>query len=235
VAPPGSERPIVGNIRFRLKAGEVLGIIGPSGAGKTSLMRTLTGVWPAAKGAIRLDGAALDQWNPGLRGQYVGYMGQSIELFDGTVAENIARMQSNPDIGPVLAASQAAGAHDMILRLTSGYETRIGDAGAILSAGQRQRIGLARALYGEPFLLALDEPNSNLDNEGDSALLQAIRQAKARGAIVILISHRRAIIAECDRLLLLGNGAQQAFGPPDEVLKKIMPQPPAGMNLKVVE
>jgi ABC-type protease/lipase transport system fused ATPase/permease subunit len=225
-------------VRFRLKAGEALGVIGPSGSGKTSLGRTLIGVWPAAKGKVRIDGAALDQWDPQFLGRHVGYVAQNVELFDGTIADNIARMSVDPDPAAILDAARAAGAHDMILRLSSGYATKIGDAGAVLSGGQRQRIGLARALYGSPFLVVLDEPNSNLDREGEKALQQAIRDLKARGAIVVLIAHRSATLAECDKVLFLATGVQQAFGPRDEILRKVFapsgsPAAAAG-HLKVV-
>jgi ATP-binding cassette subfamily C protein len=239
VAPPGLNVPLVADVQFRLAAGEVLGIIGPNGAGKTSLARTLVGVWPPARGVLRLDGGALDQWGPELLGRHIGFLSQDAELFDGRVGENIARMEEAPDSGAVLRAAQAAGAHDMILRLVSGYETRIGQGGIALSAGQRQRIALARAFYRDPFLIVLDEPHANLDNEGETALHQAITAAKNRGAIVILIAHRPSALAVCDKVLVLANGLQQAFGPRDEVMQKVLARPahPAaavGANLKVV-
>ncbi len=224
-------------MQFRLSAGEALGVIGPSGSGKTSLVRTLLGIWPPAKGTVRLDGAALDQWDGEVRGRYIGYVSQAVDLFDGTIAENIARMESEPDAKAVLAAAQAAGAHDMILRMPSGYDTRIGDSGVVLSAGQRQRIALARALYGDPFLVVLDEPNSNLDADGEAALQNAVLGFKARGSIIVLITHRPSALAACDKVLFLANGTQQAFGPRDDVMRKVMqqrpPQPAVG-NLKVV-
>jgi ABC-type protease/lipase transport system fused ATPase/permease subunit len=235
---------IVGNVSFKLTAGEALGVIGPSGSGKSSLVRALSGIWPSARGTIRLDGATLDQWDPEQLGPHLGYLAQSIELFDGTVAENIGRMASGVDGEAVLKAASAAGAHDMILRLPNGYDTPIGEGGAILSGGQRQRVALARALFGEPFMVVLDEPNSNLDNDGELALQAAIRELKARGAIVVLIAHRPTALAECSKVLFLANGAQQAFGPRDEVLRSVLarpqqvhPQPAAGANtvgLKVV-
>jgi PrtD family type I secretion system ABC transporter len=244
VAAPETQTAIVGNVKFRLAAGEVLGIIGPSGSGKTSLVRVLVGVWRPARGTVRLDGATLDQWSPENIGPHVGYVSQAIELFDGTVAENIARMTVEPDADAVINAAKAAGAHDMILRLANGYDTRIGDAGAILSAGQRQRVALARALYGDPFLVVLDEPNANLDQDGEAALMQAIRDAKGRGAIVLMIAHRAGALAVCDKILFLREGAQQAFGPRDEVLRKLAPPPAApaaqpaatsmGATLKIV-
>ncbi|HEX2216570.1 MAG TPA: type I secretion system permease/ATPase [Xanthobacteraceae bacterium] len=229
VAAPEAQSAIVANVQFRLAAGEVLGIIGPSGSGKTSLVRVLVGVWRPARGSVRLDGAALDQWAPEILGPNVGYLAQTVELFDGTVAENIARMATEPDADLVVRAAQAAGAHEMILRLPDGYDSRIGDAGAILSAGQRQRVALARALYGDPFLVVLDEPNANLDSDGEAALLQAIRDVKARGAIVIMIAHRTGALAVCDKLLVLRDGVQRAFGPRDEVLHQMRPQPAAPM------
>ena len=245
VVAPGTETVIVRDARFRLVAGEALGIIGPSGAGKTSLVRTLIGVWRPARGVVRLDGAAFDQWDPDFVGRHIGFVSQAIELFEGTIAENIARMAAEPNSEAVLEAARAAGAHDMILRLPQGYDTRIGESGTALSAGQRQRIALARALYGAPFLVVLDEAHSNLDNEGEIALNQAIQTAKARKAIVILIAHRPSALATCDKVLFVANGAQQAFGPRDEVLQKVLarpaqpgPQPAAAAgaasNLKVV-
>jgi PrtD family type I secretion system ABC transporter len=241
VVAPGGATPIVAGVRFSLKSGDALGIIGPSGAGKTSLVRTLLGVWPAAKGSVRIDGASLDQWQPQALGRHVGFVSQGVELFEGTISENIARMSVAPDADGVLRAARAAGAHDMILRLSSGYDTRIGEGGAVLSGGQRQRIALARALYGDPFLVVLDEPNSNLDNEGEIALRQAIVNLKARGAIVVLIAHRPSVLLACDRILVLANGMQQDFGARDEVLRKVMGQravpaaaAAAAGNLKVV-
>ena len=238
VVPPGGTAPIVADVRFRLRSGDALGIIGPSGAGKTSLVRALVGIWRPAKGNVRLDGAALDQWNPELLGQHVGFISQTVELFDGTISENIARMSTAANADAVLRAARAAGAHEMILRLPSGYDTPIGEGGEALSGGQRQRIALARALYGDPFLIVLDEPNSNLDSEGEAALLQAIAGVKARGAIVILIAHRPTVLSVCDHMLVLANGAQLEFGPREQILRKIStrPAPPAAVagNLKVV-
>ena len=239
VVAPGGATPIVAGVRFGLKSGEALGIIGPSGAGKTSLVRTLLGIWPVVKGSVRLDGASLDQWEPESLGRHVGFVSQAVELFEGTISENIARMSVAPDSEGVLRAARAAGAHDMILRLSSGYDTRVGEGGEVLSGGQRQRVALARALYGDPFLVVLDEPNSNLDNEGEAALQQAVVALKARGAIVVLIAHRPATLSACDRILVLADGVQQGFGPRDEILRKLMGQrtaPAAATagNLKVV-
>jgi PrtD family type I secretion system ABC transporter len=236
VAAPGVETPIVRDVRFQLTAGEALGIIGPNGAGKTSLVRTLVGIWPPLRGMVRLDGAALDQWDADALGQHIGFVAQSVDLFDGTVAENISRMAQAPDSEAVLRAARAAAAHEMILRLPQGYDTRIGEAGAALSAGQRQRIGLARALYGDPFLVVLDEPHANLDNEGEAALTQTIMEIKARRAIVVIIANRPSALTACDKVLFLANGVQQALGPRDEVLAKLMrpPAPAATGGLKIV-
>jgi ATP-binding cassette, subfamily C, type I secretion system permease/ATPase len=237
VVPPGTQTLILSSVQFRLNTGEALGVIGPSGSGKTSLVRTLLGIWPPAKGTVRLDGASLDQWDAEVRGRYVGYVSQAVDLFDGTIAENIARMENEPDAKAVLAAAQAAGAHEMILRMPSGYDTRIGDGGLVLSAGQRQRIALARAFYGDPFLVVLDEPNSNLDADGEAALQNAVLGFKARGSIIVLITHRPSALAACDKVLFLANGTQHAFGPRDDVMRKVIqqraPQPAVG-NLKVV-
>jgi ATP-binding cassette subfamily C protein len=237
VAAPGAQTAIVRDMNFRLAAGEALGVVGPSGAGKTSLLRALVGIWAPARGNVRFDGAAIDQWDPQFLGQHIGFVSQVVELFEGTVAENIARMAPVQDSAMVLEAARAAGAHDMILLLPSGYDTRIGESGAVLSAGQRQRIALARAFFGNPFLLVLDEPNSNLDNEGEIALQQALQNAKAKRSIVIIVAHRPSALAACDKVLLVANGGQQAYGPRDEVLKKIVPPPQpaaASGNLKVV-
>jgi ATP-binding cassette subfamily C protein len=236
VAAPGATKPIVANVNFRLNSGQILGIIGPNGSGKSSLGRVLTGIWPPARGAVRLDGATLDQWKADARGRHVGYLSQMVELFPGTIAENIARMMPLPDSKEVLRAAQAAGAHEMILRLPGGYDTVIGDAGE-LSVGQRQRIVLARALYGEPFLVLMDEPSTSLDGEGEMALKSAIEGLKMRGAIVIIIVHHRSALSLCDQVLVLFNGTQQTFGPRDEVMRQLTaprPAPAAGANLKVV-
>jgi ATP-binding cassette subfamily C protein len=219
VVPPGAAAPVLRALSFRLPAGQALGVIGPSGSGKSSLARALTGVWRPAAGRIRLDGAALDQYNPDSLGSYIGYLPQRVTLFDGTIADNIARLQSDADPGRIVAAAKAAAAHEMILRLPDGYDTLVATMGSRLSGGQIQRIGLARALFGDPVLLILDEPNSNLDNDGSSALNQAIRTAKARGASVLIMAHRPAAIQECDLLLVLSEGAAAAFGPRDAVLR----------------
>jgi PrtD family type I secretion system ABC transporter len=240
VVVPGGTKPVVANIRFALRAGQALGIIGPSGAGKTCLVRALVGIWRPAHGCVRLDGASLDQWDPDQLGQHVGFISQTIELFDGTISENIARMSVKPDAEAVLRAAKAAGAHELILRLPNGYDTPIGEGGEALSGGQRQRVALARALYGDPFLVVLDEPNSNLDSEGEMALRQAITNLKARGAIIVLIAHRPSVLAVCDHILVLANGEQKDFGSRDEMMQKLSarsgatPAAAAAGNLKVV-
>ena len=237
LAPFGSQAPIVRDVTFRLSAGEALGIIGPSGAGKSTLVRGLIGIWRPVAGEVLIDGAALHQWSRASLADKVGFLGQSIELLDGTVAANIARMAEEVDSAAVLAAAKAAGAHDMILRFPNGYDTQIGEAGGRLSAGQRQRVALARALYRDPFLIVLDEPNSNLDADGDAALQAAIEGAKARGAIVVMIAHRPSALVACDKVLVLANGVQQAFGPRDEVIRAFTAPAraaPAGTPVRVV-
>jgi len=222
MAPPGQQRLTVQEVSFTLQAGQGLGIIGPSASGKSSLARGIVGVWAPARGKIRLDGAALDQWSSEALGPHIGYLPQDVELLDGTVAENIARFAPTLDSDAVIAAARAAGVHDLIVRLADGYETQIGENGAAISAGQRQRIALARALYGNPFLVVLDEPNSNLDAEGDEALTQAILGARERGAVVIVIAHRPSALLGVDLLLAMANGRAQTFGPKEEVLKKVL-------------
>ena len=219
VLPPDQQRPSLRGVSFRLEPGQALGVIGPSASGKSTLARTLAGIWQPIAGAVRLDGARIEHYGASL-GKYVGYLPQDIALFDGTVAENIARMSVTPDAEGVVTAAKKAGAHEMILRLPDGYDTQILVGGARLSGGQRQRIALARALYGDPMMLVLDEPNSNLDGEGGEALMNAIRQFKAEGRVVIIMAHRPAAISECDQLLVVQDGAVQAFGPRDQVLRE---------------
>ena len=228
VTPPGTQKLTVQGVDFRLTAGNALGVVGPSAAGKTSLARALIGVWPPARGNIRLDGATLDQWPGDLLGEHIGYLPQTVELLEGTVAENIARFAPESDSAAIIAAAQAAGVHDLIVSLPQGYETPVGADGAELSAGQRQRIGLARALYGDPFLVLLDEPNSNLDAMGEAALEQAIAGVKARGGIAIVIAHRPSALAQADYVLFMRDGRAEAFGPRDDVLKKITKAPQQG-------
>jgi ATP-binding cassette subfamily C protein len=222
VVPPGDTRVVVQDVGFQLAAGSALAVIGPSASGKSSLARAIVGVWPPARGTVRLDGAALDQWSPEALGGHIGYLPQEVELFDGSVSDNIARFEGEPDPPRIIAAAQAASVHEMILRFPEGYETRIGEGGRALSAGQRQRIALARALYGAPFLVVLDEPNSNLDAEGEEALNRAILGVKQRGGIVIVIAHRPSALAAVDHVLVMAEGRPQAFGPKDEVLKRVL-------------
>jgi ATP-binding cassette, subfamily C, bacterial len=219
VTPPDAAAPVLRGVRFSLQPGQALGVIGPSGAGKSTLARALIGLWPAAAGAIRLDGARLDQFGDEGLGRHVGYLPQRVTLFDGSVADNIARLQADADPARIIAAARTAAAHDMILRLPQGYDTPVTALGNRLSGGQIQRIGLARALYGDPVLLILDEPNAHLDTDGAAALNQAIRAAKASGAAVLIMAHRPAAIQECDLLLVLKDGAVTAFGPRDTVLR----------------
>lgn len=221
VAPPGQPATLRG-VSFRVEPGQAMGVIGPSGAGKSTLARAVCGVWRPAGGQIRLDGATLDQYEPDTLGSYIGYLPQRVTLFDGTIAENIARLSAAPDDAQVVAAARRAAAHQMILDLPQGYDTRVTQAGGRLSGGQIQRIGLARAFYGDPLILVLDEPNSNLDNEGSNALNAAIRDMKAAGGAVIIMAHRPAAIAECDTLLVLDGGLRRAFGPRDDVLRAVL-------------
>ena len=222
VVPPGHQQPTLRGVTFKVMPGQAVGVIGASGAGKSTLARALTGVWPPAGGQIRLDGATLDQYDPDVLGRLIGYLPQSVTLFDGTLAENIARLDVAPDSDAVVLAAQKAAADTMIRHQVDGYDTMMSADGGRLSGGQVQRVGLARALYGDPVLLVLDEPNSNLDNEGSEALNTAIRQMKADGKSVLIMAHRPAAIKECDMLLVLENGLPKAFGPRDEVLQKVL-------------
>jgi len=230
VASPGSSESIVKGVSFSLERTDTLGIIGPSGSGKTTLARALVGVWrpvnPAS--AVRLDGAELSQWTPDQLGRHIGYMPQDVELFDGTVAENIARFDPDATSDSVVAAAKAAGAHDMIVRLSNGYQTRLGEGGRSLSGGERQRVALARALYGDPFLVVLDEPNASLDAAGDAALTEAIISVRRRGGIAIVIAHRPSALAAVNKVLVMANGQSRAFGPKDEVLRSILQTVPPG-------
>ena len=228
VAAPGIEHAILRNVAFKLASGSALGVIGPSASGKSTLARALVGAWPALRGSVRLDAAALDQWSPEALGGHVGYLPQDIELFDGTVAQNIARFHPDAASDDIIAAARAADIHEMILGLKEGYETPIGEGGAVLSAGQRQRVALARALYGDPFLVVLDEPNSNLDSAGDAALMRAVAGARARGAIVVVVAHRPSGLIGCDQVLVMADGQVQAFGPRDEVLRTVLQPAPPG-------
>lgn len=219
---PGDQRAIIQDVAFGLRAGQGLAIMGPSASGKSTLARTLVGVWRPMRGAVRLDGATLDQWSTAALGSHIGYLPQDVELFAGTVAENIARFDPHATPEAIVAAAKTAGVHDLIVGLKDGYDTQIGDDGKALSAGQKQRIALARALYGDPFLVVLDEPNSNLDAEGDAALTQAIGSVRERGGIVVVVAHRPSAIAGLNMVLALHLGRQQIFGPKDEVLAKIL-------------
>jgi ATP-binding cassette subfamily C protein len=234
VVPPGSDKIVVQDVSLSLQAGNGVGIIGPSGSGKSSLARMLVGVWRPARGRIRLDGASLDQWSPESLGPHIGYLPQDVELLAGTVAQNIARYAAQPDAKAVIAAANAANVHDLIVSLPEGYDTQVGEGGAALSAGQAQRIALARALYADPFLVVLDEPNSNLDAEGDEALSRAIMGVRARGGIVVVVAHRPSAIASVDLLLVMNQGRPQMFGPKDEVLARIVPRDTTPRPLKVV-
>jgi ATP-binding cassette subfamily C exporter for protease/lipase len=217
---PGGQTTLLRGVSFGLQPGDVVGVIGPSGSGKTTLARLLVGVWPAALGKVRLDGADIYQWNKAELGPHLGYLPQDIELFAGTVAENIARF-GDVDAEKVVQAAQRAGVHDIILRLPAGYDTPLGDGGAGLSGGQKQRLGLARAMYGDPAVLVLDEPNSNLDDAGENALLVAVNDLRARGKTIVLITHRTSAIGITNKLLLLRDGAVELFGPTKQVLQAL--------------
>ncbi len=244
VAAPASEKPIVSNVSFALKAGMGLALLGASASGKTSLSKALVGIWPAQSGVVRLDGAALDQWRNEDLGKYVGYLPQEVGLFDGTVAENICRFDETATSDAILKAAQIAGVHDIILRLPEGYATRIGEGGMALSAGQRQRVGLARAVFGDPFLLVLDEPNANLDAEGEAALTRAIQIMRYNKCIVIVISHRPSALAALNMAMILYEGKAIAFGPSEEIFARVRSangqvaaatkQAPAPVNAKPV-
>jgi PrtD family type I secretion system ABC transporter len=227
VAPPGEQAAVVMDASFALEPGHGLGIVGPSGSGKSSLVRAVVGVWTSGRGKVRLDGAALEQWSSEALGRHIGYLPQDVELFAGTVAQNISRFEPTPDAQAMIAAARAAGVHEMVLRLPKGYDTPIGEGGTALSAGQRQRIALARALYRDPFLVVLDEPNSNLDAEGDQALTHAIEGIRARGGIVIVVAHRTSALAAVDQLVVMAEGRVHAFGPKHALLAKMTPPRPA--------
>ena len=227
VVPPGSSRLVTRNVSFALSAGTGLALLGASGSGKSSLAKALVGIWQPAHGHVRLDGARLDQWQADTLGRHIGYLPQDVALFDGAVAKNICRFEEGASEELILEAAMIAGAHDLILSLPEGYATRIGEGGALLSAGQRQRIGLARAIYGRPFMVVLDEPNANLDAEGEAALTRAIKILRSRQAIVIVISHRMSALAELDAALVLHNGRVLAFGRRDDVLARVVRRPPS--------
>jgi ABC-type protease/lipase transport system fused ATPase/permease subunit len=220
-APPLGNRPILKGVTFELAAGEVLAVVGPSGSGKSTLCRLLTGVWPPTSGHVRLDDAEVHTWERSDFGAHVGYLPQNVELFAGTVRDNIARMSDAPDEA-VIAAARLAGAHEMILRLPDGYSAEVGPRGAALSGGQRQWIGFARAVFGTPRLVVLDEPNAGMDGAGEAALIDAIGRLKAHGTTVILVAHRPSLLGHVDKLLVMHEGVGVLFGARDEVLPRLM-------------
>ncbi len=226
VAPPGAQRIVLQDVSFTLAAGQGLGVVGPSASGKSSLVRALVGAWKPLRGKVRLDGAALDQWDDERLGRHMGYLPQDVELMAGTVAQNISRFETDPDPEAVFAAARSARAHELILRLPEGYETQLGPKGQGVSAGQAQRIALARALYRDPFLVVLDEPDSNLDGEGEKALGEAVAEVRARGGIVVVVAHRPNALAGVDQVLLLNQGRMEKLGPKEEVLPRILPLRP---------
>lgn len=217
VATPTKGSVVLSEVSFDLKAGQGLGIIGPSGGGKSSLVRGITGVWPLLRGSVRLDDADFSQWSPDAIGRHVGYLPQDVSLLDATIGQNISRLDPEADSAKILAAAKAAGVHEMIVRMPQGYDTELGPNGAAMSAGQRQRIALARALYDDPFLVVLDEPNSNLDADGETALTTAILNIRQRGGIVIVVAHRPSALAGVDLIGVVQNGRLAAFGPKDEI------------------
>jgi PrtD family type I secretion system ABC transporter len=234
VPPGGDQKIIVQDVTFALAAGNGLGVIGPSGSGKSSLVRVLVGVWQPLRGKVRLDGAALDQWSSDVLGRHVGYLPQDVELFAGSVAQNICRFDPEAKSDAIIGAAKEAGVHEMIIKMRDGYDTQIGEQGTALSAGQAQRVALARALYGDPFLIVLDEPNSNLDTEGDEALTRAVRAARERGAIVVVVAHRPIGIEAVDQLLVLKDGRMQAFGPKEQVLGQVLQRVAPPSPIKIV-
>jgi ATP-binding cassette subfamily C protein PrsD len=221
VVVPGTQKTVVSHLSLDLKAGQGLALLGASAAGKSSLAKALVGIWPAATGAVRLDGAPIDRWHPDDLGRHIGYLPQDVGLFDGTVATNIARFDERASSDAILEAARLSGAHEMILRLPDGYDTRIGERGLALSAGQRQRIGLARAVFGRPFLIVLDEPNANLDAEGENALVGAIATLRGMRSIVIAISHRPNAVAALNMAMVMNGGRAVAFGPREEVFARV--------------
>jgi len=230
VGPPGTATLTIRDISFGLQAGQSMAILGPSGCGKSTLVRGLAGIWPKAEGAVRLDGADLEQRPPEILGRYIGYLPQNVELISGTVAENISRFEPDANSDDIIAAARLAGVHDLILRLPDGYNSDVGPDGRALSGGQRQRIGLARALYGDPFLIILDEPNSNLDSPGEEALGRAMAAACARGAIVIAVAHRPSLLESVELVLLMKGGRAVAFGPKQKLVPGLLPGRPAAQE-----
>ncbi|MHB0954451.1 MAG: type I secretion system permease/ATPase [Allorhizobium sp.] len=218
VVSPGTGAVLVSDVNFELKAGQALGLIGPSGGGKTSLAKGIVGIWPLLRGSVRLDGADLDQWRADALGENIGYLPQDVSLLDGTIADNISRFDAEKDARKIVSAAKAAGVHEMIVRLSEGYQTELGPSGMALSAGQRQRIGLARALYGDPFLVVLDEPNSNLDADGEAALSEALVNIRRRNGIVVVIAHRPSALAAVDLVGVVQGGRLIAIGPKQEII-----------------
>jgi ATP-binding cassette subfamily C exporter for protease/lipase len=214
---PGQQLPIIRGVQFALQPGEVLAVVGPSASGKTTLARLLVGLWPSMGGKVRLDGADIHTWDKTELGPHLGYLPQGVELLEGTLAENIARF-GEVDMAQVEAAARLVGLHELILSLPQGYNSPVGRDGAMLSGGQRQRVGLARAVYGKPVFVVLDEPNSSLDEAGDAALANAIASLKQLGTTFVVMTHRTSVLGVADKMLIMRDGAQQAFGPRDEVL-----------------
>lgn len=239
VQMPGSEKPVLQGITFTVEPGHGIGIIGPTGAGKSTLARALVGVMPITRGTVRLDGATCDQRDTDELGKLIGYLPQDVQLFDGTAAQNIARFEVDADPDKIVEAAKLANVHDLIMRLPKGYDTPLGENGARLSAGQRQRVALARCLFGEPVMFVLDEPNSNLDAEGEAALDHAIRVSMARGASVVVIAHRPSALASIQQIMVLSDGKMAAIGPRDEIMRKVLqrmpappPQPPKTLQIQ---
>jgi ATP-binding cassette subfamily C protein EexD len=233
VVPPGAQIEVLRGINLEIAAGEAIGIVGPSASGKSTLMRTLVGVWLPARGVVRLDGADISHYDRTELGCHIGYLPQDVELFDGTVAENIARL-GTVDADAVVEAAQLAGVHELVLQLPNGYDTRIGQGGQSLSGGQRQRVGLARALYRNPRLVVLDEPNSNLDHAGEAALAQALNALRRSHTTIVVVTHRPNILTSMDKIMVLTNGVIERFGPRDEVLASLVRPVPTPAHRPVV-